>query len=384
MAQQSHGRLIDAPNRVVIVGGGPAGCATALSLLAQGFAPQDILVIEASHFQQERIGESIPPDTRRLLAELGGLAEFLNQGHETCHGSASVWGGDEVGYNDFICNPQGAGWHLDRRRFDAWLAGVVAQRGVEVWNGVRCSAILPSVAGQLRLRLNGAVDCDTLQARFVVDATGARARCARHLGARRLELDRMVCVSGLFSLPHNAEFTQMTLLESVEYGWWYTARLPNNRIATALATSPAIYRERQLRRHSIWLKHLARTRYIAPTLQSCAPHAPLSTWSVPSFILDQMWGDNWISVGDAASAYDPLSSQGIYKALATGLQAGRAIRGHLLDNSPEALRTYQTTIEEMFQQYARQRAYYYDIEQRFPNAVFWRERRTAKLHHIDT
>ena len=54
---------------VVIIGGGPAGCATAIALQQLGIT--NVLVAEASDYSQPRIGESIPPDTRGLFSRLG-------------------------------------------------------------------------------------------------------------------------------------------------------------------------------------------------------------------------------------------------------------------------------------------------------------------------
>lgn len=36
-------------------------------------------------------------------------------------------------------------------------------------------------------------------------------------------------------------------------------------------------------------------------------------------------GQQWLAVGDAAASYDPLSAQGIIKAISNGIFAGRAI-----------------------------------------------------------
>ena len=104
---------------VVILGAGPAGSAAALKLCHFGF--DKILLAEASHFETARIGESIPPDSRQLLAELDVLTEFLAENHEPCLGSCSSWGSEQLGHNDFLLNPYGYGWHLDRTRFDIFL-----------------------------------------------------------------------------------------------------------------------------------------------------------------------------------------------------------------------------------------------------------------------
>jgi flavin-dependent dehydrogenase len=345
---------------VGILGGGPAGCATALSLLAAGLDPSEIVLIEASRYERDRIGESIPPDTRQLFAELGVLEAFLGQAHEVSHGSASSWGSDELGYNDFVFHPHGHGWHLDRRRFDAWLAAEVRARGVECRIGTRWER-------------------ERVDARFVVDATGARSHYARHMGAKRHDLDRLVSVSAFFCLPEGAQFSRLTMLEAVEYGWWYAARLPDRRIAVALATSHGLLKQHRFDRPRAWLEALVGTRHIVGQLAACEPEAgSLSICTAPSFLLERAYGDHWLAVGDAASAYDPISSQGIFKALTDGLSGGRRIV-EFLAGRRDALADHQQDLEQRFEAYARQRAYFYDLEQRWPDSPFWRERVAAKL-----
>lgn len=359
----------------MILGGGPAGCATALSLLASGFAPERIVLIEASRYERDRIGESIPPDTRGLFAELGVLAAFLGQAHEPNYGSASSWGADELGYNDFVFNPHGHGWHLDRRRFDAWLAAEVEARGVACKTELRFLDVVEHGANGALLALGDARgERERIDARFVVDATGARSLYARRMGARRRDLDRLVSVAGFFRLPAGAPFGRLTLLEAVEYGWWYTARLPEQRIAVALATSHGLLKQRRFDRPRPWLEALIGTRHIIGPLAACDPEpGSLSICTAPSFVLDRAYGDHWLAVGDAASAYDPISSQGIFKALTDGLSAGRRIVEHLAGRS-DALAIHQQELEQRFDAYAQQRAYFYAQEQRWPDAPFWRER----------
>lgn len=336
--------------RVVILGGGPAGCATALSLLAAGLDPAELSLVDAGRRAYERIGQSIPPETRRVLGELGLLDTFLAQGHEPSRGSASSWGHDELGYNDFVFGPYGHGWHIDRRRFDVWLLAEVAARGVVV-----------------EQRAN-------VDAAFVVDATGMRSHYARRMGARRREHDRLVCVSVCFGLPEGAVFARQTLLEAVEYGWWYCARLPDQKIGVALATSRALFREHRFDQPRAWLRALVGTRHVVGPLSVCEPEpGSLSICTVSSSILDRVVGDHWLAVGDAASTWDPISAQGIFKALSDGLTVGRPI-AEFLRGHRGALADHQQHVERSFDEYTRQRAFYYAQEQRWPDAAFWRER----------
>ena len=62
----------------MVIGAGPAGSATALRLAHHGAGR--ILLADAGGFDGFRIGESIPPDTGLLLAELDLLPGFLVSG----------------------------------------------------------------------------------------------------------------------------------------------------------------------------------------------------------------------------------------------------------------------------------------------------------------
>src|SRR5262249_40774712 len=86
----------------------------------------------------------------------------------------------------------------------------------------------------------------------------------------------------------------------------------------------------------------------------------------------------WVAVGDAAMAWDPLSSQGIGKALESALAAAEAIRG-ALDGRLGALRDYAGGVALSFDQYRRLRTHFYGQVRRWPGAPFG-ERRQITRH----
>ncbi len=359
---------------VVVLGGGPAGCATALSLADQGV--QRVLVVEPGDYSALRIGESIPPDTTHLLSQLGVLDGFLADKHEPCLGNCSSWGDDALGYNDFVYRPFGNGWHLDRRRFDAFMAQSVRERGVELRTGVRCVGSARRDDGSIALELRASAgEQSEVFAGFVVDATGPGMRFARTQGVRRRELDRLVCVSAYFERAADSPFAKTTLLEAVEQGWWYSARLPDNRVVVAMACSQG----QQAEDLGQWQHALGETRYFSEWLQSCRliPDSH-SVRLAPSAVLERVHGEGWLAVGDAASSYDPIASQGIYKALAEGLEGGRAIAA-CLAGERQALERHQANVFTRFDEFQRQRSYFYEQERRWENSAFWSERRACHM-----
>jgi flavin-dependent dehydrogenase len=83
-----------------------------------------------------------------------------------------------------------------------------------------------------------------------------------------------------------------------------------------------------------------------------------------------------IAVGDAASRFDPISAQGIVKALRSGIFASYAVADWLRRGDPAGLRRYRTLVQREFAAYRRTLRDYYALEQRWPDRPFW-QRRTA-------
>ena len=277
---------------VVIVGGGPAGCAAAIALHRAGV--ENILVIESSQYESPRIGESIPPDTRGLFKQLGVLDAFEKEKHESCLGSHSCWGTNDLGYNDFLFNPRGSGWHLDRKRFDRFMVSQVMGKGIPF--------LMKSTVRQIQSESKYfpfSLTLDkgkTIQSRFVVDATGPGAKLSRRLGAVRKVEDTLIFIAGFFDFNGDAQellVNNMTLLEAVEYGWWYAARLPNNRLIVAVASDKEIIINKQLQGLEGWRQALADTQYISKHLTHLTPTS-LTNRVAPSSLLKPA-GRKWLA-----------------------------------------------------------------------------------------
>ena len=360
---------------VAVLGAGPAGCATALALLREGAI--GVCLVDPSDQPDAHLGETLPPDARIDLEALGLWSRFVSDGHEACLGCCAAWGQDALGYNDFLLNPYGQGWHLDRARFDACLLTSAADAGATVLAGSRFLGREPSGGpGQgHRLRLKVANGTTTsLAARFVVDATGARSAFARRMGATPEMLDRLTLIYGFFDSTGATSQSRLTMLEAVEAGW-YAAALPAGRLAVAFAGDPGAVRREGLSREDNWFGRLLRTRHIAQRLDGCRLlSGSLSARVAPVFRLDRIAGPDWLAVGDAAASYDPLSSEGIQKALAEGLEAGRAIAA-ALGSGRDLTGDFARSAAARFEAYRANRDYLYRLETRWADAPFWRRGR---------
>jgi len=356
---------------VAVVGGGPGGCACALALRAH--APGlSVALVEATDYGAPRIGETLPPPAAAALRHLGVWEAFAAAGHRPAYGTAAVWGGADPRENDFLFHASGAGWHLDRAAFDALLAERARARGVRVLRSTRVTGAGREGGGWI-LRLSSG---DAVRARFVVDATGSAASFARrHGGTRSVVADRLVGFCRFFREARRTD--PRSRVEAWEHGWWYTAGLPGGMRIAACMTDADLSRGLRLEDEG-WADALAAAPWTAAALRDADPHGEPVVRAARSRRLVPAAGEGWLAVGDAASTFDPLSSQGVLKALRSGIYGAYAAGDLLAKGDGAGMRRYRLFAEREFAGYLRARARYYAEERRWPRSEFWRRRHEAR------
>ncbi len=363
-----------------------------------------------------KIGESLPSAAGRILRALG-LEDLLNQdSHLRSFGNCSSWGSPNLEVTDFIRDPNGLGWHLDRRRFDDDLRAAACEQGVTIkagrvraYNGISgenlsriCSGARGRVDGRWVLDIIERKKKYSISAIWVVDATGRRAEFARFAGAARTNDDSLMAAFAWVQ-PDKADHDTRTLIEASPFGWWYSARLPGKARVVALHTDLDVLRN--LPRHPSEFPLLwSTTRHLKPLLQKSRLMGPIKTTEACGARLDHFWGPGWIAVGDAALSFDPLSSQGLFNALYSGMKAGQAVvetvqqsadlarskRGKLVHTRNDTLfgslhdplkepmsgplRDYADRLESIRATYLARQQLYYVLEQRWDNEAFWKRR----------
>lgn len=364
----------------MIVGGGTAGAATALALQRAGVPT---VLIERSARPAWKVGEALPPAANPLVRRLGVWDRLQGAGHLASYGNASAWGSPALVDHSFILDPNGAGWHLDRPRFDAMLLQAAREHGARLIVGTATLHERSPASGCCWLRVSAVGGAETLvRAPFAVDASGRTAALVRGSGSRREHLDRLVGVVGLLATGDpGGDADTRTVVEAVEDGWWYSALVPDGRLVVAFMTDGDIARRRGAHRLPGWSSLLGETIHTRARVVAhgarllAAPRVVLANSSRPAKVV----GPGWLAVGDAAMAHDPLSSQGIASALRLGLSAADAIRDEL-NGRPAGLARYRELVDRLSAEYLGNLAYYYGQETRWPHAPFWsaRQERSAR------
>ncbi|MBD9503822.1 NAD(P)/FAD-dependent oxidoreductase [Pseudomonas sp. BGr12] len=340
---------------ILILGAGPAGAAVALGLRRLG---HPVTVI--SEWRRFAAVEGV---SQRVLEGLrnSGLKRALE-----CAAPPSQrrvqWNGVESAQN-IECV-------LDRPRFDAGLREDLKQAGVGL-----IEAQVLTVAEQAsgwRIKLEGGRE---VQGAFLVEARGRQAPLSQKGAKARRGPETL----SLLNRWQGGPGPLATAVESLADGWAWMARLEDGRcywqLTLDVASSQLPPREQLL--------DYCRERRNASTLVrqffgDAAEHElDLHARSSTAILCLEACGDNWIRVGDAAMAVDPLSGNGIFQSLSSALQAPLVI--NTLLRAPEraalARRFHQQRVEQLFLRFARVGRDFYASETRWADQPFWQARR---------
>ncbi|KPH93301.1 dehydrogenase [Pseudoalteromonas porphyrae] len=369
---------------IVIIGAGVAGCIAALALCDS----YQVTLIDKSVLPEERIGECLAPAAKRILQQLNLLTEFealidtnITQAiHLHNLGMQVSWGKEKPHITDNLSNPDGFGWRLNRKEFELFLRNKAQQRGVEcIWPARLRGSQYNDNAWHILLEHTNSDEPKeiTICSQFVIDATGRQAHFAKKYTDRQ-QSDRLI--SCWATLANNSE-NQLGSICATVNGWWYSAPLPNQRRVLAFQTDSDLF-SKGLNRDTALFSQLAQQHApLAALLEGNQHTLDLhGITSANSTRLDTFVGQQWAALGDAATSFDPLSSQGIFNAMASAMQLASLIKKseviETLDNDIHQyfIKTYQQQIEQIWDSYLHHKHYFYNQEQRWSSHPFWQRR----------
>lgn len=345
---QGAGRAVE----VAIVGGGPAGAALAIQLARAG---HEAVVFE--RWQQPRwraCGVFSSPLTRRRLASLGLSSEELRELIRPISGMAVE---TTSGATCLLTYPPSAhACGLDRVRLEAVLIAHARAAGAEVREGaiVRSVEIAPTTRIAGRLRVSEPAGTSTWRARLVVGADGPGSMVARAAGVaqtpRRLRKAGITLhLADPEAAPAGASMEGRFVLGD---GWYVgLAPVPGGRLNVGIVIGEA-----QLRRaqgaggiEATIEQTLARLPGPRRAWQAAHPMDQAMVALPLAHRTRRAAGTGFLLVGDAAGFIDPLSGDGLHRALASAELAARAVAdwsrgdGRALGGYDQRLRTRYRT-----------------------------------------
>ncbi len=232
--------------------------------------------------------------------------------------------------------------------------------------------------GALALCAGGA----DIAAGFLLDASGRAAVVARSRPGARA--DRLAALWAFLEQDPASPVvpTRATLIRSAPNGWWYAALLADGRLALNWYSDPDLLPLEATRGTAALAALLAESRHVARWIDEAGFRLAVprlasagTTWLAPA--AGEAQGAGWAAVGDAAAAFDPLSSHGMTTALWTAIAAAEtAVASAAGDPAP--LGRYAAAVTAGVRGLpGRPQPRLYAAEARFAEHPFWRRRTAA-------
>jgi FADH2 O2-dependent halogenase len=325
---------------VAIIGGGPAGSATASYLAKAGVS---CAVFEGAIFPRPHVGESLVPATTPVLAEIGALPAVDAAGFPRKYGAAWTSAAPssiptmgftglshgfraaeiEFSERDQPGVTQDYTYHVDRAKFDLLLLQHAESLGATVYQGTRVREVdFSGETPAVRLRL-GATDV-ALRARMVVDASGRGTTLGRQLGLKVPDpvfnqyaihtwfegLDR----TALSPDDSQADYIFIHFLPVTDT-WVWQIPITDTVTSVGVVTQKKHVTSSKSGREEFFWECVGSRPELRKALEDAQRVTPFRTEGDYSYGMREICGDGWLLVGDAARFVDPIFSSGVSVAL---------------------------------------------------------------------
>lgn len=349
---------------VCVVGGGPAGSAIARKLALLG---HQVCLIEKAAFPRSQIGESFPPSILRVLDLLGvreqvEAAGFLRPTH-----SLTRWSSADIQRQP---HAGAAGFQVDRGRFDQLLLAAAQAAGVQVLQPA--SAARPVSQGRFAwtIPVRSGSDSTIVKARFLVEAVG------KHHALRPRPQRPAVATLALYGYWRTTRFQgSESRVEAGTDEWFWGAPLPDGRFNAAVFLDAKRFAAESGPCEQLYRQLLAKTALFSDCLDGTL-ETPVQIRDASFYLDEAPIAQDWITVGDAACAIDPLSSQGVQMAMMSAFQGAIAV--HTLLTEPEhtaaAIAFYRNKLQETVARSQKTVAEIYAAQSVHPATPFWQQR----------
>ena len=329
-------KILDA----VIVGAGPAGSATAISLARNGY---NVALIDKQQFPREKLcGDFVNPINWPVFRELGVEERILAEAHSPVTGFRITSPTGESAEALFSASSEAPcyGLGLMRARLDDVLLQRASEVGAMIKTGCRLRHISKNPSGWELETSTG----EAWTAKILVGADGRNSWLAKRLGMTEQSGQRSRSVG--FQMRLNcAEASGRVEIHLFPGGYAGFINVGGGTATLGLAIDKNALSGRDA--VSLLSERLAKNPFLKRILRRYASGDRLRS-AYPVYLPKRRsYAEAVLLVGDAARVTEPVSGEGIYFALTSGILAARTlddalrkgdVSEHLLANYEQACR----------------------------------------------
>ncbi len=335
--------------QVIIVGGGPAGSATALYLLQAGIQP---VIIERQSFPRYHIGESLSGECRKAIQTLGLEEEILTQSYPIKHGvnvfnphGVPFWVEVKKRCPETHALIPTSTWSVARSSFDKILLDAARRRGAEY---MECDAVSPIREGDrvtgLQIRTEqGALE--NLACEVLVDCSGLATFLANRgvtgpktKGSYANQVAVYSQLAGVIrdngTEPSKVNGNTLIFYKEKDH-WAWMIPVSDTETSLGVAAPAAYLKERRMDKAEFLRTELRSLNSdLTKRISNTDFLEEVRTSTSYSYSVSDYTGKGFLCVGDSHQFTDPIFSFGVFLSIREGEFAAEAIAKHLSGNEP--------------------------------------------------
>ena len=379
---------------VIVVGGGPAGSATATFIAMQGYR---VLLLEKEFFPVYKIGESLLPSTIHGICSMLGVSEEIKKANFMLkQGGTFRWGRNKepwtfaFSHSSKISGPTSYAYQVERMKFDMILLNNARQKGVEVHEGHEVINLITEEDRVIGVMFKDHMgDRKIALAQYVVDASGHTTTINRQAGKRIYsDFFRNIALFGYFEngkrLP--SPCSGNIFCAAFDLGWfWYiplTSTLTSVGAVIGQEHAQVLHQDHE----STLMELIKRCEPIRnllcdATRVTSGPYGKLRIRKDYSYCHTRFWKPGLVLTGDAACFIDPVFSSGVHLATYSALLAARSINSCLskLMTEERAFTEFERRYRREYNHFYQFLVAFYDMDQDL-DAYYWAARKVTRSH----
>lgn len=305
---------------IAVIGAGPAGSTVAKLLHDAGL---HVTVLEAQEFPRFVIGESLLPNCMNVLERAGFLPALEEAGFQHKNGAVFECGPKHRTI-DFRQNFETTGWgttyQVKRAEFDHILANEAASAGVDLRFGHKVTAVQASDGNCLITYQDKAGATCQLKAGFIVDASGYGRVLPKLLGLARApqSISRRALFTHVKDRIEDPCYDREKILITVHPDrhdiWYWLIPFSDGTASVGVIYPDGDPEFSDMNEQDVFDRLISETR-LGHLLANAEPMRQLQSIAGYSAESENLCGDGYVLLGNAAGFLDPVFSSGVTIAL---------------------------------------------------------------------